>query len=122
MSSRVPRCAADRRAHDQAWGPERALEADGLSRFQHRVEATLREAGYAIADRAVAPVRGGEPGDLYVTGLVGAPAARVYLYQGGVELDAGERSLRLEEWDVASPDAMIGALLDRLGELGRGAS
>jgi hypothetical protein len=117
MPSWFARCAADRRAHDQVWGPERVLEADGLSRFQHRVEAALRDAGYEIASREAAPVRGGEPGDLYLTGLVGTAAARVYVYQDGLELEADGRTLRLEDSDVRHPDEMLHALLGRLGEL-----
>ena len=117
MPNWFARCAADRRAHDQVWGPERVRDADGLSRFQHRVEAALREAGHELAEREVAPVRGGEPEDLYVTGLVGPSAARVYVYEDGVELAAGERTLRLEDWDVRHPDEMVHALLARLAEL-----
>ena len=116
MPNWFARCAADRRAHDQAWEPERVREAGGLSRFQHRVEAALREAGHELAEREVAPVRG-EADDLYITGLVGPSATRVYVYQDGLELDSGEHPLRLEDWDVRHPDEMIRAFLDRLGEL-----
>ena len=117
MPSWFARCAADRRAHDAVWDPERVREADGLSRFQHRVEAALRKAGYVIVDREVAPVRGGEPGDLYLTGAVGPGATRLYVYEDAVELGSGARTLRLEDWDVRSPDELVLALLSRLGEI-----
>jgi len=119
MSNRIARCAPDRRAHDRLWDPERVREPDGLSRFQHRVEDALRDAGHALASRETAPLRGGDPDDLYLTVTVGPSAHRVYAYRDGVELEAGERSLRLDAWDVRDPDEMLRALLTRLGELAR---
>ena len=117
MSNPFSRCAADRRTHDLLWTPERVREADGLSRFQHRAELALGEAGHALRAREVRPVRGGEPDDLTVTGLVGPGDARVYIYQTGVELEGPASSLRLEDWDVRAPDQMIQALLTRVAEL-----
>jgi hypothetical protein len=111
------RCAADRRTHDLVWASERVLEASGLSRFQHRAEEALRDAGYPLRAREVTPIRGGEPDDLFVTGLVGHGDARVYLYQDGVELQAEAGALRLEDWDVREPDEMIRALLARVSEV-----
>jgi hypothetical protein len=117
MSNRIDRCAADRRTHERAWGPERAVAPDGLTRFQHRVEAALGEAGYAMAERAVAPLQGGAPDDLFVTGVVGSSRARVFVYRDGVELQGGDAALRLECRDVRDPDDMIRALVARLAEV-----
>ncbi len=117
MSHRLTHCAADRRAHDRAWAPERARRADGLTHFQHRLEAALHDAGYRIVDRTVAPIRGGEPGDLYVTGRVDPPAVRIYVYADGVEVEAAPDPLRLERRDGAHPDAMVRTLVDRLDAL-----
>jgi hypothetical protein len=117
LSNPFTRCAADRRTHDLLWAPERVRDADGLSRFQHRAESALGEAGHALRAREVRPVLGGEPDDLLVTGLVGEGDARVYLYEAGVEVEATASSLRLEDWDVRAPDQMIQALLTRVAEL-----
>ncbi len=106
-----------RRAHEGLWAPERVIGADGLSIFQRRAEAELTTAGYTLRERVVAPLRGGAPTDLYITGSVGHPGARVYLYQDGVEVCLGKEVLRLEDWDVEGPDQMIRKLMETLATL-----
>ena len=101
-----------RAEHEALWQPERVLGPDGLSRFQARAEAALNEAGFPIAERTVENVRGGEPGDLSISGRVGAAKAVIFIYQDGVEILAAPQELRLEDWDVDTPEAMIQALLE----------
>ena len=100
--------------HEALWQPERATGPDGLSRFQRRAEAALNEAGFSIAERVVENVRGGEPGDLSITGRAGAANAIIFIYQDGVEILEAPHQLRLEDWDVDSPEAMIQTLLETL--------
>lgn len=73
------RCASSRREHDRLWAPEREVQADGLSQFQHRAEAALAAAGFPLSGRQVQTLRGGPPNELYVTGVVGSFYGEVYL-------------------------------------------
>lgn len=102
------------RLHEQLWEPERATASDGLSRFQLRAEAALAAAEFPLRDREVQQLNGGEPMDLYVTGLAGRADARVFLYQDGIEVRTGREVVRFEDWDSETPDTMIRTLVDAI--------
>lgn len=107
-----------RRAHEEQWALERVIGPDGLSEFQRRAEAALTAAGFRLREREVSPLRGGaDSRDLFISGLAGQSGARVYLYQDGLELRGDRTDLRLEHWDVESPDQIIRMLIGALLEL-----
>jgi hypothetical protein len=104
-------------SHEKLWAPERVTGSDGLSVFQRRAEDALLAAGYGLRQREVRQLSGGEPTDLFITGLTGRVNARVYLYQDGIELRADNKVLRFEDWDSEGPDDMVRILRDALREL-----
>lgn len=102
------------RAHEQLWRPERETDSEGLTWFQRRAEAALASAGFPLRERAVQHLSGGDPADLFITGLAGRQNARVYLYQDGIEVRVREDVLRFEDWDSDTPDQLIHVLTDAL--------
>ena len=75
MRAPQARCHAVRRTHDEAWADDLRVEADGLTRFQHRAPDALAEAGVPLRERDVRPLVGGGVADLYVTGIAGRAGA-----------------------------------------------
>jgi hypothetical protein len=103
------------------WAPERVRDATGLSHFQRRVEAALVAAGWSFEERRIEVLQGGDPDDLYVTGLLARGSGRLYLYVDGLELRTSTVEMRLEDWDVNTPDEMIERLLAALATVPRAA-
>lgn len=101
-------------AHRAAWRPALERTEGGVSKFQVRAVARLRT--YAAASDVDLDCELIQPSDPdfgpYFTGAISGNGVEFWIYEDGLEVRGPRKELRLEKWDVETPEEAISKFLN----------
>ena len=120
VSGLVTTLTGERKRHDQAWGPMRGRNADGLTAFQalceRRLVETVEAGGVSLAGRNVKPTthRGKPMDELWIEWSIEGTPLTIGIYPNGAGIWGEKIDDRFEEWDARTPDELMEIFAERV--------